>query len=177
MRISRLSVIAILAASLAAQAQVTDKGGVAPGLIGSMDNSIATLLGAHPGSSDPFFDAFVFDVASPGVAGGTIDMTLLNSLGVAVSDQATIAGIFFIDGGGSVFAQDIDASDGFSLTSLLPAGTFGFAVAGIGGDGQGLYSGSLLSINPAVPEPASYALMLGGLALMAGLARRQRKNR
>ena len=175
MRASRLLAITAFATSLTAQAQLTDKGPVNPGSIGSMDNSQAVLVGAHPADSLGFSDSFVFDVVNPTVLLGVLDASLLGA-NVPASDLATVSGVFLVDAFSTVLGQDFDGSDGFSSTALLPtAGTYVFGVAGLGGTGAGLYSGALVAITPAVPEPETYALMLGGLALLANRARRRRQ--
>lgn len=176
MQILKFLAIAALATSLTAQAQLIDKGVVGAGDIGPMDNSQAIPVGVHPADSVGFVDSFVFNVVNPGVGVGVIDPTLLGPNFLA-SDLATIAGIFFVDAFSTVLGQDFDGSDGFNVTAILPAaGTYAFGVAGLGGAGAGAYSGVMLSINPAIPEPETYALMLGGLALLAGVVRRRRKN-
>jgi PEP-CTERM motif len=176
MRVSKLFAIAAMATTLSAQAQLIDKGVVGPGDIGPMDNSQAILVGFHPADSVGFIDSFIFNVVNPGVAVGVIDASLLGPNFLA-SDLATIGGVFFFDAAANVLVQDFDGSDGFSVTTpLFAAGTYGFGVAGLGGAGAGAYSGVMLSINPAIPEPETYALMLGGLVLLAGAVRRRRQS-
>jgi len=66
-----------------------------------------------------------------------------------------------------------DCAPGGMMGAVCMTGT---SVAGYGAVGtMGGYPVAQ-QITAAVPEPSSYALMLGGLALVAGLARRQRRS-
>jgi hypothetical protein len=47
--------------------------------------------------------------------------------------------------------------------------------AGNGGEGNGDYSASRWHVAVAVPEPETYAMLLGGLALMGAVARRRKR--
>lgn len=60
-------------------------------------------------------------------------------------------------------------------TSSLAAGNYFLLVSGtVLSNASGAYTGSL-SVSP-VPEPATYGMMLGGLALVGALASRRRKS-
>lgn len=87
-------------------------------------------------------------------------------------------------------ATDIAVADanlfGGAANSLLLIGRFNGAATDAvnyntpdvnGGEGNGDYSASrwhLAEVTAAVPEPATYAMLLGGLALMGAAARRRR---
>lgn len=84
---------------------------------------------------------------------------------------------------GSWFLTAVGAGSGAwwsgdTLAQQQVLGTFGpeyFNLDGIGWiDGEGLGLGYQVTGDPAIPEPATWALMGGGLLLMAGLLRRRR---
>lgn len=65
-------------------------------------------------------------------------------------------------------------SQSLSWSGLLAAGTYSVTVTGTTGLAGARYSANVSAI-PAVPEPATYGMMLGGLALLGAVARRQTK--
>lgn len=83
----------------------------------------------------------------------------------------------------SLLATDGDIRFPFSAIFLigpmngLQTDAIAYTVAGLAdyGEGNGDYSASRWSLKEAsvVPEPATYAMLLAGLALMGGVARRQ----
>jgi PEP-CTERM motif len=64
-----------------------------------------------------------------------------------------------------------DHSGVFSFSGGTPGGTYTLDISGTTGPGAvgGFYAGTIL----AVPEPATWALMLAGIAVGAGVARRR----
>jgi hypothetical protein len=60
----------------------------------------------------------------------------------------------------------------FAATSGAPTGTFFFELKTNGGTGDSL---GVTSISAAVPEPASWALMITGFGLVGGALRSRRK--
>jgi hypothetical protein len=149
-------------------------GPFTPGFIGEIDNRAAVLVGAHPGETEPFADAFVFTVGSTaGLFGATFDLQEIDGT-IAAEDIATIFSIALYDGAGALLASDADGSDGFSFSVLLPsAGAYGMLVVGIGGSGAGLYAGLLVSEGVAIATPGSVSLAALSLVLMTRLRRRQ----
>ena len=80
--------------------------------------------------------------------------------------------------GTNITAAGANPTDSWQLTAMgLTAGTYFLEVDGkVVGNGGGSY-GSDLTISPAVsavPEPASYGMMLGGLGLIGFVARRRK---
>jgi hypothetical protein len=84
-----------------------------------------------------------------------------------------------------IAVADANLFSGAARSLLLIGGFNGGATDAInyntpdlnGGEGNGDYSASrwhLAEVTAAVPEPASYAMLLGGLALMGAVARRRR---
>ena len=66
-----------------------------------------------------------------------------------------------------------DENEFCSLTkTLLAAGNYRLIVSGINSASQASYSGNL-AIAPAVPEPSTYALLLGGIGAIGLLVRRR----
>ena len=66
-----------------------------------------------------------------------------------------------------------DENEFYSLTkTLLAAGNYRLIVSGINSASQASYSGNL-AIAPAVPEPSTYALLLGGIGAIGLLVRRR----
>jgi hypothetical protein len=148
-------------------------GPFTPGFIGEIDNRAAVLVGAHPGETEPFADAFVFTVGTAGLFGATFDLQEIDGT-IAAEDIATIFSIALYDGAGALLASDADGSDGFSFSVLLPsAGAYGMLVVGIGGSGAGLYAGLLVSEGVAIATPGSVSLAALSLVLMTRLRRRQ----
>lgn len=72
-------------------------------------------------------------------------------------------------------APGVDVSTVSLNVSALAAGTYTLQIKGnITGSAGGAYSGLLNLANP-VPEPESYAMLLAGLGLIGGFARKQKQ--
>lgn len=169
--IRRAACLCTLAAAGAAGA-VTIGGPDAPGYIGLLDDQARILVNAHPNDQNPFFDVYAFTLTQPaGVFGyifplSVVDATLPPEVG------ATITGIALLDADSNIVAFDADGQDGFSLGYNTPgAGNFAFLVAGVGGPLNGVYVGLITA--SVIPEPASWALLLGGLGVVGAAARRR----
>lgn len=148
---------------------------IAPGALSSTGTSnfgafASTQSHCIPGAPTPITPV---QPVSDGIFQYTFDRgdTLFGTYtGTATLANGVITGIenFIVSGGTGRFA---DATGTFSTT-----GTLGF-IPNPGGPGfVGSYNGTIAGILnlPAVPEPATWGLMIGGFALVGATARRQR---
>jgi hypothetical protein len=132
--------------------------------LGVYDTGGSTLL--HPGPTGQY-SILRFTVAVAGTY-------LIN--GAFGSEGGNTTDVHVLFDGSTVFSGLSDGSHlstGFSFSQAFTAGqTIDFAV-GNGGNG---YQGdsTLLSATLAVPEPASWALMISGFAMIGAAARRRR---
>ena len=68
-----------------------------------------------------------------------------------------------------------DDNEFYSLTkTLLAAGNYQLVISGVNSAAQASYSGNLaVAVAPAVPEPSTYALLLGGIGAIGLFVRRR----
>lgn len=121
-----------------------------------------------------FTDIFTF---TPAAIGGTADTTFFNiaytpSFGIEFTG-ATLNGYALT----FVTSSPLPGAT-FTLGGLLPTDIGGALTLTISGISQlnGSYAGTL-NVLTAVPEPGTYALMLGGLGMLGFMARRRRQQR
>lgn len=93
---------------------------------------------------------------------------LINGAWTLVGTVADGGTFSFLDGVTAFRVVDIDAA-----LELNPDNSVAF-VTGVKVDQAGIAEFTMTPITAAVPEPASWAMLLGGLAIMAGLQRRKR---
>jgi hypothetical protein len=140
------------------------------------DNPTSPVLSGSPTFNGPVSILFSVDLAGIGLDGGFFDAIGGTAITAFARDGSVIGqvtntgtGVEFL---GLVTADGLDRIAGlqFSLVGPEPAG---FAIDNLrfGASGQVNVPGV-----PAVPEPETYALMLAGLAAVAFVARRRRKN-
>jgi len=171
----KFSIAALLAGSIfgmgSAQATITDLG---PAVVGS-PLSFGAL--AAPG---PFNDTFTFTLPVNGGSGYSVtNFTLLpgvyNTVLSVLSLISNPDGILF-NADDTVLAMSM-APGGASLALVFPAspaGSYYLSVMGIANGTQGgIYNGAISVA--VVPEPATYALMLGGLGMIGFVAMRRRR--
>lgn len=154
------------------------------GSTGVIDNSSDFLGGIHgtPDALTGFMDVFEFSVTAPGVAvaqfteadgSGQGIVFHFGTLLLADTSNTPLSG---------AFAVDTDGTDGWVVTAALPgAGTYRVILGGgldpaPGGGPEilnGFYLGAVAAQVNAVPEPASYGLMLLGLGAIGAWQRRR----
>lgn len=143
--------------------------------LGDLTNTSLTFPVFTPGQGD-FLDIFDFSISGAGAGfGGAANIVFDDPNFDGIESNFNIAAISMM-AGATTLASDSDGSDGFSLFAAFPgAGTYQFAVLGqADGTVNGAYTGFVQTqIAPAVPEPATYALMLFGLGGIAASARRR----
>jgi hypothetical protein len=112
-----------------------------------------------------FDNTFTFDVGSlPGTAGGTISSIRVSSLTDIDFTSVTLNGEDFdIDSTGTVEFRHITLPVSAGLQTINVKGTSG---------GNASYDG-VISFAP-VPEPATWAMMVGGFGLVGGAMRRRK---
>lgn len=137
----------------------------------------ATTIGSF--SDDFLFTISPLTVGEPlaNVASGKVKVASIFKTAVAF-DATTPIQFFKVESNGShtILATQGDADASYLLSSLS-AGNYGFTVAGhtLQANTAGKYSGNFsLEVTP-VPEPETYGMLLGGLALLGAVARRKAK--
>ena len=170
MRMKFIVAIGALAIGSLASAQETPEQ--APIVLTLAATGPATLMSSFQRSVNGFFlDTFTF---IPQAVSGNVLVSLMptsgsvNFFSALLNDQGFS---FDPDGGNSTFS--FSAMVGSNQPLLLQ-------VLGFGGDASDLtgmpasYAGT---VTAAIPEPQTYALMLAGLALVAGAARKRRSSK
>jgi hypothetical protein len=159
MKFKLLVAAAAAAASLSAHA-------VGPGALGTIDNTPIVI--GNTVAAGLLFDVYSFTLGDPGMLSG-----IASALNVPPALNLSPFSVVLQDSLFNVLGTDSDPSDGFSFGSLSSGSyslTFvGFATGTLGGS----YGGVILAETAPIPEPASYALMLAGLAGLGFLMRRR----
>jgi len=128
--------------------------------------SITALFFASFGSTGPFDDTFEFTIPQDGWGSGSISTSFSGADKLVITDLI-INGVSYalIDGpnGQSVSLGGIPIVNGV-LNTIQVIGTV---------TGSGLYTGTATFTAAAIPEPASWALMIGGFAVMGAAFRRR----
>lgn len=150
---------------------------------------------AHYGDSfsgattgETFMDKFTFTLTGDFDSAASVTSSYLNSKTIKDLDITGFSlnlinpvtnAVITTYAGTDITAPGVNQTDNWQLTAMgLTAGTYVIEVAGkVVGNGGGAF-GSDLTISPsavaAVPEPATYGMMLGGLGLIGFIARRRK---
>jgi len=138
---------------------------VGPGDLGTIDNTPIVIGNTVSGL---LFDVYTFSLSAPGTLYGS-------AVSLDVSPYLGLAGFSVVlqDSMFNVLGSDTMPSDGFTFGGLS-AGSYALTFIGQStGTSGGSYGGSIFA---AVPEPETYALMLGGLAAIGFLVNRRRRS-
>jgi len=144
------------------------------GLLGNGDSFTSTPV-SYDTSVAFFDDDYTFQLGSYLNIDGLLENWLSADTTTIRSDNMTVD--FFIDQGGSwnlLGHWDVAAGGHVDYNANLNAGSYLVTVAGdvTGTDGSTYVVNGTVA---AVPEPSTYALMLGGLGLVGFMAARRRK--
>jgi hypothetical protein len=120
------------------------------------------------GKGTIFVDHFTFTVGASEFDGGFY-------ANQGKKDGISISGFNLLDTLGNVVATGSGFGGGWNIASTsIGAGSYALEVIGtVTGSIHGSYAGTL-NVSP-VPEPETYGMMLGGLALLGVVARRKAK--
>ncbi len=140
----------------------------------------ATAACAAGAAGISVFDFLSGIVFAPGTQRAPVDPKLFGTgpAGNTVDNAVATLGLF--DGFSSTLTPDGFVSLGdmgsvaFNLTSLVSTAGLFLYIGEVGDNGEVAGSNIELLRNP-IPEPSTYALMLGGLGAIGWLARRQRR--
>lgn len=113
-----------------------------------------------------FTDNIPFILPTAGTGGFTISTLALDSFTNVNFTSVSVDGKAFTLSPTGVYET------GFLAPSFFAAGIKILTVVGTSG-GNGSYGGSISFTPGAVPEPATWAMMLGGLGLVGGMLRRR----
>lgn len=171
----------------------------------SLAVAAASLLGFAPAANAAItitsctFQACALDNQATSATIGVSDISLAAMFSEAVNFTNDVAGLYSITFGSSSPSVDIltavltgsggtftlagpqgpDAivDEQFSLAqTFLPAGSFTFSTTGTKVAGQaGSIAGTISQVNAAVPEPATWGMMLIGFAMLGGAMRRKQR--
>ena len=127
-------------------------------------NGVYTGSLGDSGLTGTFTDTFTFDL--PVAASG--NLTLSTSTFGLTFDSATVGSYTLTKSIAGPFAYD------YKVGASFGAGPETLTVVGTVPSGSGSFSGTLTFTPSAVPEPASWAMMIGGIGVTGGALRRRK---
>lgn len=173
MKLKAIMLAVMLAGSVTSYANASFYNGAAQPDVQLVANNPANpnfytgQFGNSPIATGAFTDTFTF---LPVLQSNALSNAWLNNLSLGSSGNLQITSVTL---NGTAFNQ-LSASYWELANTVLTPGLLTLTVSGIQSVG-GSYSGGInLEVSP-VPEPATYGMMLGGLALLGYMARRRKQ--
>lgn len=162
---SVLATAVLAAASFSASATVYDLGVLDPS---GFDTS-PVVSSEKFGAGVAINDTWMFTLLAPSSTSFAAVQTFAVTAGQILNFSAVLNGSSFGSPTPGAGSQTL------SWTGTLGAGTYSVNVTGLTGVANSLYGATVSAIPSAVPEPETYGMMLGGLALLGAVARRKAK--
>lgn len=171
---------ALGAATNASAAVVIVGGGTTVDVTGptTLDGGINFSMGySDSGSSSPFIETLSWNNTLSGIYGITLSTTAALAGG---ANDVDITSAFLT--GGSVIGSlgliadpdNTDLNEDYALNTLLESGTYTLTIQGTRGT-TGSFGGNVAFTAAAVPEPATWAMMLFGFGAVGFAMRRRRQ--
>jgi hypothetical protein len=153
----------LAAASFSASATAYDLGTLDPSGFDSWTQGSGKLA-----ANTSFDDTWTFTLLAPSTTSFAALQTFAVTSGEIKNFSAVLTGV------GAFNAPTAgDGSQTLSWKGSLGIGTYSVHVTGLTGDSKASYSATVSAL--PVPEPETYGMMLGGLALVGVVARRKAK--
>ncbi|WP_208023744.1 FxDxF family PEP-CTERM protein [Duganella aquatilis] len=162
MKLKLIAATALLASSFAASAATYDLGTLSPAGFDSWGESSARI-----GTGVTIDDTWTFTLLADSTASFLASQTFLVTGGAISNFSAVLLGNSFAPGSSTTTSQTL------SWGGVLSAGTYSVHVTGLTTADRTTYQGAVSAL--PVPEPETYAMLLGGLGLVGAIARRRQK--
>lgn len=153
------------AASFSASATTYDLGVLDPTVEFDTNSLYSLTLGANTTIND----TWTFKLLAPSSTSFSASQTFAVKAGQISNFAANLVGY------GTLSTATIPGGQFLSWNGELGAGTYSVQVTGLTGKAGAMYSGAVSAAALPVPEPETYGMMLGGLALLGAVARRRAK--
>lgn len=164
MKLKSVVATAVLAAaSFGASAATYDLGTLDPAGFDTL-----TDVSAKFGANTAIDDTWTFTLLAPSSTSFAAVQTFAVIAGQIMNFSAVLNNVSFGTTAGA-------GSQTLSWTGSLGAGTYSVNITGMTGLSNAQYGATVSAIPAPIPEPETYAMMLGGLALLGAVARRKAK--